>query len=289
MSSLFVPASPTLAKTVKFIDTVLCTWVHNPVLAAAAVLVLAATATVRLVLAGQAADVPPYTVAALALDFVHNAVNMLFIVRFPSTSKGGVLIVSNTPAEVALFVVLNIGTLALLFCPVGLLFYSDMHVVLKLFLLWQILSPYFILAVWALEVAVAKKEPLEKTQLHSVRSFLVETNNTFLPIFIAHSFAAINFDVPFAQPLWLAFAYKCACYSFKFYLIHCFILYELAVVIGEHQDLKSYSELYAPVSLDTKRKTCYDVTASHTRTLLLVVTGTLMTLDMGWMFAASFA
>lgn len=283
MSCIFDPISPKLSRTVNLVDSVLCTWVHNPIVAVVFIAPIAVYITLKLVVfaaGGHGANF--LNTQSLVLDIMHNLVNLLFIIRFPATAKTKLLVESTLPAEIALFVVQNAGAFVILTCPSVSLLYSQMHYVLKVFLLWQMFCPFLTMTLSVIESLLAKKEVLEKeTRTSRVRAILVDTNNTFLPVFIAHSFATVNVDFPFAVNLWVLLLYKWACFSLKMYLILRFVLYELVVVLNDMTDSKSYAEFYIPVSIGAKESGWYDRVARHTKDILVLITAILVGLDVG--------
>lgn len=284
--------SPKFAKCVNFIDVVFCTWIHNPILASTVMLLSALQLLgLQMMSAPSSEHFVNVSFSDYFLDFLHNAVNLLFIIRFPATSKKGLSIVSSTLGESVLLLIQNAGCAALFLCPQYSLLYSNMHPVLKGIMLWQIVFPYLIFLVHICESKWNKLNGSEKLlQLEDkmlTSSLLVDTNNNLLPVFMAHSFAAVNFNFPLVSSFWALLIYKLACFSLKFYLINRYVLYELVMVINDVSNLNSCAELYMPVMIGERQKSWYDHIARHTTVILIVCCSILMGLDAEFM-AVSF-
>lgn len=284
----FETVSLRIAKCAHFIDVVLCTYIHNPILAStitiAGALILSG---VLLFLSNSSERLANIAVLDYVLDFLHNAVNILFVVRFPAASKKGLLIVSLTWTEMLLLLLQNAGCLALLLCSQYSLLYSNMHPVLRGFMWWQMLCPYMIFVLYVCELKFCNNSTDEKQALSAQKlltgSILIDTNNNLLPIFMAHSFAAVNFNYPMVTSFWALAIYKIACFSLKFYLINRYVLYELVMVISDIPNLNSYAELYRPVMIGERPKKWYDRISQHTLTIVIGCSAVVMGLDAGFM------
>lgn len=281
--------SPRIAKAAQFIETVLCTWIHNPILNSTAMVAGAALLMSKLLMTAASVDQFVHVnFDEYLLDFLHNVVNLLFIVRFPAFSKNGLSIKSSSWSEALLLVVQNCGCAMLLLCPNYSLLYSNIDPLLKGFILWQIVCPYLILIMHLCEAkfprANSEKSPSESRFL--LNSLLVDTNNNLLPVFMAHSFAAVNFNFPFANSFWLLQGYKFACFSLKFYLINRYVLYELVMVICDVSNLKSYKELYEPVMIGEKPKSWSSCIARIAPVVLTTCCVICLGLDAGFMTIA---
>lgn len=285
MPTLLDLVSSNVANCAYFIDVGLCTWIHNPYILSTTIL---AGAIVLLTMLVYAASVDPLSHLPFydyLLDFLHNAINLIFIIRFPAASKSGLAIISSKFAEWLLLVAQVAGCGVLLFSPKYSLLYSDIHPILRSFMWWQIVCPYFILLLLVGEQRWAKRSASEKGQ--SVRqkwltgSLLVDTNNNLLPVFMAHSFAAINVNFAFVSAPFIVCVYKLACFSFKFYLINRYVLYELVMVISDVSQLNSYAELYTPVRIGEK-KSSWALVSRHTTLILVAFCVILMTIDGGF-------
>lgn len=284
--------SSKIAKCAYFIDVVLCTWVHNPILASL-VTVSAALLLLSLLffLANPSERLANVAVSDYARDLLHNAVNIAFVVRFPAASKKGLAVVSHKWAEASLLLIQIAGCVALLLHSQYSLLYSNIHPVLRGIMWWQMVCPYLIFVLYMCEARLCKNTLDEKHVLTSpslppkllTRSLLVDTNNNLLPIFMAHSFAAVNFNFPVQGSLWTLALYKFGCFSLKFYLINRYVLYELVMVISDMSNLNSYAELYMPVMIGERTKRWYDKVAPHTLTVVIGTSAVLMGLDAGFM------
>lgn len=272
--------SPFLTRSVRVIDSYICTWIHNPILAS--LVCLATLVSIQGTLFANAAgrnQLAYLHINDYLLDILHNLVNLLFIVRFSGCSK----IVSHPALEWVLLILQNQACFVLLFCPEYSILYANIHVVVKGFMVWQILCPYLILMMTVVDNFFQKDNEDEKRPKKlRVQALLVDTNNNFLPIFIAHSFAWINFNFPFSQGAGAIFAYKCATFSLKFCLIYRFILYELVIVIHDVHNLSSYSELYLPVKIGNPVRSWGQVVSGWTKPILIASTLTLVALDVGF-------
>ncbi|SGZ50126.1 CIC11C00000005564 [Sungouiella intermedia] len=293
MTDLLDQVSGKVAKAAYFIDVVLCSWIHNPFVLSALVL------TGSMLLLAMLFTVPmPDTFANVEfndylLDFLHNAINLIFIVRFPASSSRGLTILSSTLAELLLLAIQNVGCAVLLFSSEYSLLYSNMHPILRMFMLWQIVCPYLIFLLHLLENWWRAKNPVSTSEKRTILapklltgSLLVDTNNNFLPVFMAHSFASINFNYPLAGAYWVVLVYKLACFSFKFYLINRYVLYELVMVISDVSDLNSYAELYTPVLIGGKKKSVLSLFSRHATLFLIAFCVVLMGIDGGFMAIA---
>lgn len=286
MHSLLDLVSSNVAYCVYLIDVGLCTWIHNPYILSTAILAGSIVLLAGLVSAASVEPLSNVPFNDYFLDFLHNAINLIFIVRFPAASKSGLAIVSSKFAEWHLLVAQVAGCGVLLFSPKYSLLYSDIHPVLRSFMWWQIVCPYFILLLLVGEQQWARRSASEKSQ--SVRqkwltgSLLVDTNNNLLPVFMAHSFAAINDNFVFVNAPVAVCLYKLACFSFKFYLINRYVLYELVMVISDVSNLNSYAELYTPVSIGEKKSSWTSV-SRHTTLILVACCVILMTIDGGFL------
>lgn len=285
MVTVMEAVSPRIAQYARFINVILCTWIHNPLLACGAILTARFGLLTLQLIKSSSQLFSHVNVDEYALDFLHNIINLLFVLRFPAAAKDGLSIVSSNWSEAILLVLQNLGCVALLWCPEYSLLHSKIHPVLKGFMLWQIVCPYLILALSVVEMKrgqnYSEKMALLPRKLLT-GSLLVDTNNNLLPIFMAHSFAAANFSFPFA-PVWLVITYKVACFSLKFYLINRYVLYELVVVISDVSTLKQYSDLYMPVMIGERPKGWYESISRHMTTILTAVCVTLMGVDVGFM------
>lgn len=270
--------SPVLVKGVHVLERYLCNYVHNPIVALA--VCLGAFVALQVSLVGAAVSTSHTVHLRLndyILDLLHHAVNLLFILRF--VCGPNVAITSQPIAEWILFVIQNVGCMVFIFCPGYSLLYLNLHVVFKGFMVWQIMCPYLILAMNIAEGWSSTDDEKNGSTRSSLHALLVDSNNNFLPVFIAHSFAQINFNFIFMQGTWVSFLYKCACFSLKFFLIYRFILYELVVVIYNVPNVKTYAELYLPVQIGNPVRHWYHRVSAHTSTILVMTTVICMLVD----------
>lgn len=280
-----IMAFPSLSTTVWFIDNIYCRFLHNPVLAA--ILMVASYSYINFYQL-YAAATDAHSMASLDspsyfADFLQQMVNLVFISRFvrgpkirPSTSSA---------KEIGLLVLQELGCAILLFCPKYSLFYADISVLLKAMMVWQVICPYLILALNIFEEDSTEDD--EKTpdtqKINYFFRLLVDTNNNFLPIFIAHSFAAVGMDFPLYNGAIAPLIYKGAVLSLKLFLIAKFILYELVVVIFEMSDLSSYTELYSPVALSLVKEQALCLSqrsSAHLCTMLMASASFVMLTDL---------
>lgn len=257
---------PKFNHQIKIFDYYLCKIVHNPIVSsvvlAASLLVLNIFQLAQFI---QTQQFEFLFVNDYYLDLIQNLVNAVFLIRFSSN------IPSNVYLESLLFGIQNIACFVLIFNPNYSLLYTDMNYMFKTFIIWQNLCPYIILAMNLFEMVRKSRsnndiEKLDETQQQpfNLAEFLTDSNNNFLPIFIAHSYLLINFNFPlvFNKNLsWVIFIYKLSSFSIKFYCIYQFILYELSVVIFKSPHIKDYSVFYNPIQLNMEKSqylTFYD-------------------------------
>lgn len=242
-------------KQVKVLDSYLCRVVHNPLLSSVVILAavvflhgaqlwrLTATRLFEFIFASD-----------YVMDLVSNAINVLFLVRFSLRNKKGTCqkVRSSLAWEAALFAAQNVGCYVLVFHRDYSLLHSAINPFFKVFIVWQCACPYVILAMNVVELV---RRDLDITE-DVMRDFVVDANNNYLPIFIAHSYVLINFSFPFvvAGTAWVLVAYKLAAFSLKFYCIYQFILYEVTVVIYGITNVYNYMEMYTPVELQDREK-----------------------------------
>lgn len=287
MPTLLDLVSSNVANCAYLIDVGLCTWIHNPIVLSIFILAGAILLLAMLVAAASIDTLSHVAFHDYFFDLVHNAINLIFIVRFPSSSSRGLAIVSSTAMEWLLLIAQNLGCMVLVFSSEYSLLYYNLHSVLKAFMWWQIVCPYLILVLllaekWWCRRSLSEKAPL-KLQKLLTGSLLVDTNNNFLPIFMAHSFAAINVNFPFVSAPYVDIVYKMACISFKFYLINRYVLYEIVMVISDVSNLKSYAELYTPVQIGKEKSSRWSFFSRHVNLILICCTVVLMIIDGGFM------
>ncbi|OBA20266.1 hypothetical protein METBIDRAFT_194047 [Metschnikowia bicuspidata var. bicuspidata NRRL YB-4993] len=280
MSGLVKPISLGLSLCAYAIDSILCKKIHNPLVSS-----LAVSGTLAFVAFKLHATLSPYNYSddpTFLPDLLLNVINLIFIVRFPLRLKTVLRVTSNKYLEGFLFVCLNVVAVLSLYSSYP--FSSFLNLAFR-GLLWVLVAcPYVILALNLAEYRCANmtdssvwnmKAKLKTLQnkpprpgAGSLLALIVDTNNSFLAIFIAQSFAAVNLDLPFYESYFIPVLYKYAAYSMKFYLIYCFVLYEIAVVIYEVDDIKSYAELYQPIQLCVK-KSSWETFRDNTSTYFL--------------------
>lgn len=254
MSDLIKPVPAGLSRCTYAIDSIVCKKIHNPILAATIVAGTLATVVVKQYIAW-----PPYNLfeeSGFLPDFLQNAMNLLFMIRFPPQSRKALHIRSNKYVEGLLFVCLNIVAMVSLCSPYP--FSSLMNLAFRVLLWVLIICPYVILALNLAEFtwgSIGEKEQKSEYKREGLLALIVDANNSFMAIFIAQSFTAVNLDLPYYENWIMPVIYKCATYSLKFYLIYCFVLYEIVVVIYDIHDIRSYRELYQPVQLGTRKRT----------------------------------
>lgn len=267
--------SPLLANAAWCLDVVFCKFLHNPWLACCLTLVLFLQLQGRQVLAAwKMGELAYFDQDDYLLDIFHNVVNLVFIIRFVMSLRT-LTRRTNLLVEGCLLVIQEFGVVVLLFCPKYSLLYSDINVVLRVFIWWQILCPYIILIFSTVDTG--REEHTEKGTRSRLPSnylldIIVETNNNMLPVFMAHSFATINFDFPFHDGVLLPILYHVGVLSIKFYIICRFILYELVVVVYGITNLTSFEELYTPVLIGKSTKLRLQALSRFTPSALLLTT-----------------
>lgn len=276
--------SPLLASAAWLLDVVFCSVLHNPWLACLLTLGLFLRLQYSQVSAAWAMNELSYFDADdYLLDVFHNIVNLVFILRF-AMSLQSLTRRTNLLVETALLVLQEFGVVVLLFYPKYSLLYSDISVVLRVFIWWQILCPYIVLIFNVIDSnkdEVSEKGLVLKSPVTNLLTVIVETNNNMLPVFMAHSFATINFDFPFHDGITLPLVYHVGVISIKFYIICRFILYELVVVVFSIANLKSFAELYTPVQIGNTRKVWLHAFSRFTPSILLLTTFICILSDVG--------
>lgn len=268
------------------VDGVFCRYLMNPLVAAAlAVASYAFIAFSQIRITINLSGLAALTSTGYGTDFLQQLVNLVFIWRFALGPNMNIKTLSSL--EVLLLVLQEIGCGVLLFCPEYSLFHADISTFFKVIILWQIFCPYFILALNVCdnddeeESTAVTEKPSAQSRLNHFKTLLIDTNNNFLPIFIAHSFAAVGVDFPIYSDPIAPLIYKAATLSLKVYLIARFILYELVVVIYEMKDLHSYAEIYSSVQLEDEelaksKRRC----SSSTQSILVFTTLCIMLTDL---------
>lgn len=245
-----------LRQEIKFIDRYLCQYVHNPIFSS-------------IVLIGSCCFINGiqyyeiYTKSQWELifiqdcifDFLQNIISLIFILRFCIGKFG------NAPIEAALLVLENIGCFNLVFNQNYSLLMTDVSIAFKVFILWQILCPYFILTInladyinWKIGDCKPKSLLGKNDIVLSFHELLIDTNNNFLPIFIAHSFIIIDLNFTFVTSNWIIFAYKLSIFLLKFYCICRYILYETCYIVYNINFTESYNWIYDDVNANNKCK-----------------------------------
>ncbi|KAK6464310.1 hypothetical protein DFJ63DRAFT_333882 [Scheffersomyces coipomensis] len=239
-------------KYIKFIDSVLCKTIHNPIITSLIILI-----SISLIQSFQISQLITTTsnqsfvfIDDYIFDIISNLINILFIIRFQYFIRFPLI------CEIILFITQNIICLNLLFNNnfniLSLLNWNSIDSIfftsLKIFLIIQIIFPYIILIINIFDY---------KHSEGSIHSFLSDCNNNYLPIFISHSFLFINYNFPLIllssnHPLFtclksnLIFIFKIASFSFKFYIIYKFILYEIIMILFNKININDYSVFYKP-------------------------------------------
>lgn len=263
----------------RFVDQCVCTYLHNPVVLVTTALCASGVVAITNIPGGRVG----FPQIDLIYDLSSHVVNILFMVRFVGYLAKGLVVKSNFAFELFLLVCQNLAVLGLVLLPAHLLLYWSPHPILRAFILWQILCPYMIFLLTYWEERTAKKRSLlsEKPYHIDWQSILVDTNNNFLPIFMAHSFAASAlYDN--TEALSLLNVYKIAMLITKLYLVQRYVLYELVVVVHREYNLCSYSELYLPVELEEDVENAvpkYLWFQRHTTCIMIVLTCLLIGLD----------
>lgn len=276
-------------KHVRFIDKYLCEGIHNPVFWTALLMVSAVFILVPQYMALSRKNFWDFLfVNEYIGDLFQQTVNVLFIARFIFGAFGGVAL------EFLLFLLCNVGCLILLFSQEYSLLYTNIHLFLKLFILWQISYPYVMLFINMFSYAHSKmhlRYSREQTTDDTIRIpanyryFLIESNNNFLPIFIAHSFFYINLNHCFIDNQTLISIYRFSNYLVKFYCIYQYILYEVVNIVHGIEFCSDYKMLYLT------RDNGISINPSHgyqiaKKLCLLASTGLCISLDL--LFIASF-
>lgn len=280
MSSLHLTSSQ-LSRFAYILDGVLCTKIGNPVVLSIVAAVLGTALTIGLIMASsEGHESFGLKLQDHYLHLIHNVVNLVFISRFPSNDKDGLVKKSNKTFESVFFVLQNFGIL-LFFVWLKFTFMSnDYSKTLRVFMQCQIICPYAILVVSLSERYFSQRETEKEVVSRNPKpSILAETNNNMLPIFMANSFAYIKLGYPLADAPVLVYFNNIACFCLKFTLIHRFILHGIVVINGDNA--KDYAELYRPVTLGNKTPGWGDYIRSHETSILKACTIFLIVQDIG--------
>lgn len=236
-------------KQIKFFDYYLCKIIHNPIISSIIIITSISILNISQIIKIQQSNKIDFIfINDYYFDLLQNIINFIFIVRFILNKFKTNLII-----ESILFIFQNLGCYLTLFNPNVSLLYSNINYVFKVLIVWQSLCPYIILIVNFMDYLKNKNNEKHEFDL---KFFLIESNNNFLPIFIAHSYIFINFNFPFllsSNFQWLIFIYKLYSFSLKFFCIYQFILFELVrIFYSVNSPAKNYSSYYTPVNLSPK-------------------------------------
>lgn len=258
---------PRVNNQIKFLDKFLCQKIHNPIVSSILLIILISILhTIQLIKMNNLNQFEFLFIKDYFLDIISNVINLIFIIRFSikKTKKNeNNKLNSNIGFEILLFILQNFGCYKLLFDQNYSLLFTNINIIFKFFVIWQYLCPYIILFMNLIDL-LKNWISSSSTSLSSstndqfnLLDFLIDANNNFLPIFIAHSYILININFPFLFDSifnWLIFFYKLCSFSIKFYCIYQFILYELIVVIYnlKFNYINDYSSFYNSINLDEK-------------------------------------
>mmetsp|Transcript_7327 Transcript_7327/g.9271 ORF Transcript_7327/g.9271 Transcript_7327/m.9271 type:complete len:298 (-) Transcript_7327:218-1111(-) len=243
-----------LKREIKFIDRYLCLYIHNPIISSIVLI-----STCCFINGVQYYDIYVKSqwelifIQDCIFDLLQNIINLIFILRFCMGKFG------NTPMEVLLLMIENIGCFNLVFNQRYSLLMTNVNIVLKVFILWQILCPYFILTInladyinWKIRDYKPQSLLDNNDVVLSFYELLIDTNNNFLPIFIAHSFVLIDLNFTFVTSEWIIFAYKISIFLLKFYCICRYILYETCYIVYNINFTECYEWIYNEVNANNK-------------------------------------
>lgn len=215
------------------------------------------------------------------LHLIHNLVNLIFIIRFPSSDREGLNKKRNKAIEICFFVIQNIGIIFFFFSLEYTFLSPDNSMALRIFMQCQIICPYALLAMSFSEKYFLREETeKEEDKTSPKNSILAETNNNLLPIFMANSFAYIRLAFPLADAPVLVILNNFVCFCLKITLIHRFIIHGVVVVING-ENIKDYAELYRPVVLGNRKRTWMDSLRHHETSILKACTLFLILFDIG--------
>lgn len=249
------PPTTDLSKEIKFLDKYLCQYLHNPIVSSAIIVgtCCAINLTQYLKISARS-QWELIFVNDYVLDLLQNLINLVFVLRYSMGKFGSV------HQEMTLLVLENIGCINLVFNSRYSLLTTNINGLLKAFILWQILCPYFILTInfidyvnWKFSLQKPRSLVDNNDKMVTFHELLVDTNNNYLPIFIAHSFIILNFNFPFVSNEWLIFVYKIAVFLLKFYCIYRYILYETCVIVYNVSFTNNYCSVYEDVNSSTKQ------------------------------------
>lgn len=281
MSGLHLNSSQ-LSRFVYIFDDILCTKLGNPVILSVLAIALGSTLSTFLmssIFNGYKSAEP--RLHDYYLHFIHNLVNLIFIVRFPTSDREGLLRKSNKAFELCFFVIQNIGILFFFMSLKFTFLSSDYNIILRIFMQCQIICPYAILAMSLSEKYFFREGSEKEPEVVAPKSsILAETNNNLLPIFMANSFAYIRLAYPLADAPVLVIFNNIVCFCLKVTLIHRFILHGVVIVINK-ENVKSYTELYRPVELGNKKASFNDLIRRHETSILKACMLLLLFQDMG--------
>lgn len=206
-------------------------------------------------------------------DLLQNIISLVFIIRFHMDKFG------DTKVEVMLLIFENIGCFKLIFNSNYSVLVTDMNICFKILTLWQILYPYFIVIMnlidymnWKDRKNNSKSLPGSR-RIFTFHELLVDTNNNFLPIYIAHSLIIINFSFPFATFELIVYAYKISILLLKFYCIYGYVLYEI-------NSIEYYNWTYDDVNCNNESRSIFSVTKHGQNIFLLIGIGLCIGIDL---------
>jgi hypothetical protein len=183
---------------------------------------------------------------------------------------------SETKVEMMLLIFENIACFKLVFNSNYSVLVTELNICFKILTLWQILYPYFIVIMnlmdymnWKDRNHNSKLMPGSRRIL-TFHELLVDTNNNFLPIYIAHSLIIINFSFPFATLI--VYAYKFSIHLLKFYCIYGYVLYEI-------NSIEYYNWTYDDVDCNNESRSIFSVTKHGQHIFLLIGIGLCIGID----------
>lgn len=268
----------------KLLDLYLCKYLHNPLIWGSLV-IIGATLIYghELKFCLEAPQIQYLLKDDYVFDLAQNLVTLLFVYRFSLNKTFGL------QGECTMFAILNIGLWSLMFDRRISLLHANINLATKLFVWWQIISPFVIFGMNLLEYLKSRcgrvddgeelYEKQKKTDENTpcFASLIKDANNDLLPIFISHSFACINFNFQYNESSMIINIYKVSVLMLKFHCIYRYLLYEVVHVVYDLDETRSYLNLWQ-ISKNTERESFLFSESWHIMILLLSI-GTCVTFD----------
>ncbi|CAK9442239.1 uncharacterized protein LODBEIA_P59820 [Lodderomyces beijingensis] len=197
-------------KYIHLVDYYLCNILHNPIYSSTIIISFTYYQLVQ-----NSSTTTTTAKEDYAYDLVSNIINLIFICRFQFKFAHNHKLVPPLAKLVSevVFLLIQIASCCYLMTTLYPVYPSS----IQIFIILQILLPFviFVTSMWH----------------HAAQEWtraLSECNNNLLPFFISNSFLFINYyDDGLGSIGLMGLCFKLACFSFKFYLIYQFVVYEL--------------------------------------------------------------